>query len=60
MKLKTLVKHLIMQHPDIFPNALAVYNHLFYVIGNGYRWKDGELHEVGSEIKQKSEKIVRF
>lgn len=56
MKLKTLVKHLIMQYPNIFPNALAVYNHLFYVIGNGYEWKDGELHEIGGEIKQISEK----
>ena len=35
MKLKTLVKHLIMQWPGFFPNALAVYEHLFYVIGNG-------------------------
>ena len=55
MKLKTLVKHLIMQHPFIFPNALEVYDHLFYVIGNGYRWKGGELQEVGRKFKRKSE-----
>ena len=55
MKLKTLVKHLIMQHPYIFSNALEVYNHLFYVIGNGYRWKGGELQKVGRKFKRKSE-----
>lgn len=43
MKLKTLVKHLIMQWPRLFPNALAAYDHLFYVVGNGYDWKNGEL-----------------
>ena len=46
MRLKTLVKHLIMQFPGIFPNALSVYNHLFYVIGNGYEWKDGVLYNA--------------
>ena len=54
MKLKTLCKHLIMQNPCIFPNALSVYDHLFYVIGNGYHWKDGIL-QSDEEFKEKSE-----
>jgi len=53
MKLKTLVKHLIMQWPGLFPNALSVYDHLFYVIGNGFSWKNGELHEIGFKTKTK-------
>ena len=57
MKLKTLVKHLIMQCPCLFPNALAVYDHLFYVIGNGFSWKNGELHEIGFKTKTKEQCI---
>ena len=57
MKLKTLVKHLIMQWPGLFPNALAVYDHLFYVIGNGYNWKNGELYYIGFKTKTKEQCI---
>lgn len=57
MKLKTLVKHLIMQYPSLFPNALAVYDHLFYVVGNGYSWKNGELQEIGFKTKTKEQCI---
>lgn len=52
MKLKTLVKHLIMQWPSIFPNALAVYDHLFYVIGNGsYGWKNGRKARYTKDVE---------
>jgi len=57
MKLKTLVKHLIMQWPCLFPNALSVYDHLFYVIGNGFSWKNGELQEIGFKTKTKKQCI---
>ena len=57
MKLKTLVKQFIMQCPGIFPNALAVYDHLFYVNGNGFSWKNGELHEIGFKTKTKEQCI---
>ena len=46
-----------MQWPGLFPNALAVYDHLFYVIGNGYSWKNGELHEIGFKSKTKEQCI---
>lgn len=55
MKLKTYVKHCIMQYPLIYRNALDVYNHLFYVIGNGYEWKNGVLHAYGFKTKSKLE-----
>ena len=57
MKLKTYVKHCIMQYPLIYRNALDVYNHLFYVIGNGYEWKNGTLHTYGFKTKSKLECI---
>ena len=57
MKLKTYVKHCIMQYPLIYRNALDVYNHLFYVIGNGYEWKNGVLHACGFKTKPKLECI---
>lgn len=46
-----------MQWPMLYPNALAVYNHLFYVIGNGYSWKNGELHRIGFKTKTKEQCI---
>ena len=47
-----------MQRPSIFPNALAVYDHLFYVIGNGcYGWKNGELNYIDFKIKTKKQCI---
>jgi hypothetical protein len=46
-----------MQCPCLFPNALAVYDHLFYVIGNGFSWKNGELHEIGFKTKTKEQCI---
>ena len=46
-----------MQCPGIFPNALAVYDHLFYVIGNGFSWKNGELHYTGFKTKTKEQCI---
>ncbi len=57
MKLKTYVKHCIMQYPLIYRNALDVYNHLFYVNGNGYEWKNGVLHAYGFKTKSKLECI---
>ena len=46
-----------MQYPSLFPNALAVYDHLFYVVGNGYSWKNGELQEIGFKTKTKKQCI---
>ena len=34
-----------MQFPSIFHNALLVYDHLFYVNGNGHEWHNGTLIE---------------
>ena len=45
MTLHEYVKQLIMQYPSIFHNALLVYDHLFYVNGNGHEWHNGTLIE---------------
>ena len=55
MKLKTYVKHCIMQYPTLYHNALDVYNHLFYLGGNGYDWKNGTLQRIGFKTKTKKE-----
>lgn len=52
MTLKEYVKQHIMQYPGIFHNALLVYNHLFYVNGNGHEWHNGTLIEP--DFKEKS------
>lgn len=41
-----------MQYPSIFHNALLVYDHLFYVNGNGHKWYNGTLIEP--DFKEKS------
>lgn len=33
----------LLNYPMLFKNALDVYDQLFCVIGNCYKWKDGEL-----------------
>ena len=43
MTLKETVRENLLNYPLLFKNALDVYDQLFCVIGNGYKWKDGEL-----------------
>lgn len=43
MTVKETIRENLLNYPLLFNNALDVYNQLFCVIGNGYRWKDGEL-----------------
>ena len=43
MTVKETVRENLLNYPLVSKNALDVYDHLFCVIGNGYRWKDGEL-----------------
>jgi len=43
MTVKETVRENLLNYPLLFKNALNVYDHLFCVCGNGYRWKDGEL-----------------
>ena len=52
MTLHNFTKQLIMQFPSIFPNALIVYDHLFYVNGNGHEWHNGTL--IPEDFKEKS------
>lgn len=40
---KETVRENLLNYPLLFKNALDVYDQLFCVIGNGYKWKDGEL-----------------
>ena len=43
MTVKGTVRENLLNYPLLFKNALDVYDQLFCVIGNGYKWKDGEL-----------------
>jgi hypothetical protein len=36
-------------YPDLFRTRVNVIEHLFFVIGNGYRWVDGGLVETNPE-----------
>lgn len=43
MTVKETLRENLLNYPLIFKNALDVYDQLFCVCGNGYKWKDGEL-----------------
>ena len=43
MTVKDTIKSIIITCPILYPTKLSAYNHLFLTIGNGYRWKNGEL-----------------
>lgn len=44
-------------YPSLFPHPLSVTIHLFFVIGNGYEWVDGEL--IASKKKQPAKGFTR-
>ncbi len=43
MNVRETLRENLLNYPMLFKNALDVYDQLFCVCGNGYRWKDGEL-----------------
>lgn len=36
-------------YPDLFRTRVDVIDHLFFVVGNGYRWVDGVLVEINPD-----------
>lgn len=50
--LKQCVRDNLLMWPDLFKNALDVYEHLFCTNGNGYEWVGGCLVECGQAINQ--------
>lgn len=45
MKPDELIRECILEYPSLFPNRLAVLNHLFSTIGGGYEWDEKEIVE---------------
>jgi hypothetical protein len=41
MTVDETVRNFILRYPSLFPNRLAVLEHLLVVIGNGFEWVDG-------------------
>lgn len=54
MTTKDTVRENLLNYPILFKNALDVYDHLFCVCGNGYRWKDGELVSTSTHRRLKT------
>ena len=40
-------------YPDVFPTRKHCLNHLFCVIGNGYKWVNGELVDEDGKYKNR-------
>lgn len=49
MSPEELIEESIRCYPLIFRNRSQVLDHLFFVIGNGFEWIDGELVKIGRE-----------
>lgn len=53
MTVQDTIKKVMSVYPSIAPSRVQVLHHLFWVIGNGYEWKDGELVTLFSEDYEK-------
>ena len=40
------IKQMMVEYPTLFPSKVQAIHHLFWVIGNGYDWVDGELISI--------------
>ena len=58
MTVKDNLKILLLNYPELFPNAFSVYHHWFCVNGNGYEWKNGELVNAYDNNLEDVEKSV--
>lgn len=43
MTVDQVVRQAILHYPTLFQNRTDVLHHLFYVIGNGHAWENGEI-----------------
>ena len=59
MKFEKTLRACLMMYPGIFPNALTVYDHLFCVIGNGYRWENGELVDSNDKEDMLKDAVIK-
>jgi len=46
MDLENTIRWAILEYPSICPNRGKVLHHMFFVIGNGYSWVNGQLLQV--------------
>lgn len=60
MKVEQTIQLMTDNYPSLFYNRQTCLNHLFCVIGNGYKWVDGELVDEEDEpyIKEYSKKDI--
>lgn len=40
------LKRMVENYPSLFRTRFDILNHLFLVIGNGYKWRNGQLVDV--------------
>lgn len=45
MKPERTIQTMLDNHPSLFKDRYSAMDHLFFIIGNGYEWYDGELIE---------------
>ena len=56
MKLQETIEESIKNYPALFPERVAVLDHLFCSYGNGYDWVDGELVNIFPEEAVRDER----
>lgn len=56
MTLKNTIARMITQYPMLFQDRVQCLDHLFCVIGNGYKWEKGQL-VVPKYLREEEERI---
>ena len=55
MTVETTLQQMFDGYPDLFSTREECFNHLFCTIGNGYRWKWGQLVCTGDDDRDANE-----
>ena len=56
---KTIIKAAIWGHPTIFKTKADVLRHMFFVIGNGWDWHEGNLVDFGFPLEEPTPEELR-
>lgn len=60
MRLEHTIQALFDECPMLFNNRLEVLDHLFCVIGNGFKWKNGQLVYSNGKMSKLRQKDVKL
>jgi hypothetical protein len=60
MTVHETIKQMMVEYPSLFPSRVQALHHLFWVNGNGYDWKKGELISIDPPHKTSPYRTVEW